>query len=66
MYSTNQVDWAHRHSLGESYPSVEMQSVYSGREDTLEEGHAIKLCFKLGKMPQKRMDRFRLLFDHLA
>ena len=23
-------------------------------------------CFKLGKMPQKRMEGFRLLFDHLA
>ena len=38
----------------------------SGREDTLEERHAIKFCFKLGKMPQKRMECFRLLFDHLA
>ena len=25
-----------------------------------------KLCFKLGKMPQKPMECFRLLFDHLA
>ena len=39
----------------------------SGREDTLEERYAIKLCFKLEKkMPQKRMECFRLLFDHLA
>ena len=38
----------------------------SGREDTLEERYAIKFCFKLGKMPQKRMECFRLLFDHLA
>ena len=38
----------------------------SGREDTVEEWYAIKLCFKLGKMPQKRMECFRLLFDHLA
>ena len=38
----------------------------SGRVDTLEERYAIKLCFKLGKMPQKRMECFRLLFDHLA
>ena len=35
----------------------------SGRE---EERYTIKLCFKLGKMPQKRMECFRLLFDHLA
>ena len=38
----------------------------SGRENTLEERYAIKFCFKLGKMPQKRMECFRLLFDHLA
>ena len=31
-----------------------------------EERYAIKFCFKLGKMPQKRMECFRLLFDHLA
>ena len=37
-----------------------------GREDTLEERYAITFCFKLGKMPQKRMECFRLLFDHLA
>ena len=38
----------------------------SGRKDTLEERYAIKFCFKLGKMPQKRIECFRLLFDHLA
>ena len=37
------------------------------QSDTLEERYAIKLCFKLGKMmPQKRMECFWLLFDHLA
>ena len=36
------------------------------QSDTLEERYAIKLCFKLIKMPQKRMECFRLLFDHLA
>ena len=36
------------------------------QSDTLEERYAIKLCFKLGKMPQKRMEYFRLLLDHLA
>ena len=35
----------------------------SGRE---KERYAIKFCVKLGKMPQKRMECFRLLFDHLA
>ena len=38
----------------------------SGRQDTLGERYAIKLCFKLGKNAQKRMEYFRLLFDHLA
>ena len=37
-----------------------------GRDDTLEERYAIKFCFKLRKMPQKRMECFRLLFDPLA
>ena len=36
------------------------------QSDTLEERYAIKICFKLGKMPQKRMECFKLLFDHLA
>ena len=36
------------------------------QSDILEERYAIKFCFKLGKMPQKRMECFRLLFDHLA
>ena len=44
-----------------------ISKMQSGREDTLEERYAIKFCFKLGKMmPQKRMEWFRLLFDHLA
>ena len=34
--------------------------------DTLKERYAIKFCFKLGKMPEKRMECFRLLFDYLA
>ena len=37
-----------------------MQSV---REDILEERYAIKFCFK---MPQERMECFRLLLEHLA
>ena len=35
------------------------------QSDSLEEWYAIKLCFKLGKITQKRMESFRLLFDHL-
>ena len=37
------------------------------QSDTVEERYAIKFCFKLGKMmPEKRMECFRLLFDHLT
>ena len=36
------------------------------QSDTLEERYAIKFCFKLGKIPQKHMECFKLLFDHLA
>ena len=36
------------------------------QSDTLEKRYAIKFCFKLGKMLQKRVECFRLLFDHLA
>ena len=40
-----------------------ISKMQSGHE---EERYAIKFCFKLGKMPQKRMECFRLLFDHLV
>ena len=43
-----------------------ISKMQSGREDTLEERYTMKLCFKLGKMPQKCMKCFRLLLDHLA
>ena len=43
-----------------------ISKMQSGREDTLEERYAIKLRFKLGKMPQKRMEYFRLHLDNLA
>ena len=36
------------------------------QSDTLQERYAIQFCFKLGKMPQKRMECFRLLLDNLA
>ena len=36
------------------------------KSDTWEERYAIKFNFKLGKMPQKCMECFILLFDHLA
>ena len=49
-----------------NYHSWWISKMQSGREDTLEEQYAIRFCFKLGKMPQKRMECFRLLFDHLA
>ena len=40
-----------------------ISKMQSRREDTLEERYAIKF---LEKMSQKRMECFRLLFDHLA
>ena len=43
-----------------------ISKMQSGRENTLEERYAIKFYFKLGKMPLKRMEFFRLIFDHLA
>ena len=44
-----------------------ISKMQSRREDTLEEWYAIKFCFKFGKkMPQKRMECFRLLLEHLA
>ena len=43
-----------------------ISQMQSGCEDTLEERYAIKFCFKLGKMPEKHMECFRLLFDHIA
>ena len=43
-----------------------ISKMQSGRQDTLEERYAIKFCFKLGKMLQKRMECFRLLLEHLA
>ena len=36
------------------------------QSDTLDERYAIRFCCKLGKMSKKRMECFRLLFDHLA
>ena len=38
----------------------------SGREETLEEWYAIKFCFNLETMQQKRMECFRLLLENLA
>ena len=43
-----------------------ISKMQSGREDTLEERYTINSVLKLEKMPPKRMECFRLLFDHLA
>ena len=44
-----------------------ISKMQSGREDTWEERYTIKFYFKLGKMiPQKHMEYFRLLLEHLA
>ena len=46
--------------------SRSISKMQSGSEDNLEERYAIKFCFKLEKMPQKRMECFRLLLKHLV
>ena len=51
--------------LKPDYHSWWISKMQSGLKDTLEERYTINLCFKLGKMPQKRMECFRLLFDYL-
>ena len=38
----------------------------SGRQNTLEEWYSIKLFLNFEKMPQKRIECFRLLLEHLA
>ena len=43
-----------------------ISKMQSGREDILEDIYAIKFCLKVGKMPQKRMESFTMLFNHLA
>ena len=43
-----------------------ISKMQSGCEDTLKEQYTIKLCFKVGKMPQKHMECFRLLLEHFA
>ena len=43
-----------------------ISKIQSGHQDTLDKRKVIKSCFKLGKMPQKRMECFRLLFDHFT
>ena len=46
---------------------MNFKKMQSGRQDTLKERYAIKLCFKFGKMPEKQsMECFRLLLEHLA
>ena len=46
--------------------SLYISKMQSGRQDTLEERYTIQFSFKLGNMPQKRMEYSRLLLDHLA
>ena len=46
--------------------SWRISKMQSGREDTLEERYAINSVLNLEKMPQKHMEYFTLLFDHLA
>ena len=43
-----------------------ISKMQSGREETLEERNAIKLCFKRWKNATETYGCFRLLFDHLS
>ena len=43
-----------------------ISKIQSWCKETLKERYAIKFCFKLGKMPLKRIESFRLLLGHLA
>ena len=52
--------------LKPDYHSWWISKMQSGRGDTSEELYAIKFCLNLDKMPRKCMERFRLLFNHLA
>ena len=52
--------------LRPDFHSLWISKMQSGRKDTFGERYAIKFCFTLGKMPQKRMECFRLLLEHLA
>ena len=47
-------------------PDCHSRSISKMQSDTFDERYAIKFCFKFGKMPQKRMECFRLLLEHLA
>ena len=47
-------------------PDCHSRWISKMQSDTLEERYAIKLCFKLGKMPGKRMECFRLLLEQIA
>ena len=47
-------------------PDCQSWWISKTQSGTLEGRYSIKFYFKLGKMPQKRMECFRLLFDHLA
>ena len=47
-------------------PNCQSWWISKTQSDTLEEWYAIKFSFKLGKMPQKRMEFFRLLLERLA
>ena len=46
--------------------SWSISKMQSGHGDTLKERYRLKFCLKLGKMPEKRMECFRLLLEHLA
>ena len=52
--------------LKPDYHSWWISKMQSGHKDTLEERYAIKSVLNLEKMPQKCMECFTLLLEHLA
>ena len=46
--------------------SWRISKMQSGRKDTLEEGYAIKFCFKLGKNATETYGMLQTVFGHLA
>ena len=52
--------------LNPDFYSWWISKIQSRHKETLKERYAIKFCFKPGKDDTKRIECFRLIFDHLA
>ena len=58
--------WTAKAAIGIHPTKSWLSQLVKFQKCTLQERYAIKLCFKLGKTPQKRMECFTLLLEHLA